>query len=81
VLLFIIFVAALFLYSRMGSSDDLWKVYGSMDCGWTRKQVEELKTKGIPYIFMGCPGNECKNGMPFNVRPGGTTQVGFTSVG
>ena len=79
VLLFII--AVIFLYYRMGSSNNLWKVYGSMDCGWTRKQLEELKARGVPHRFMGCPGNECKNGMPFNILPGGKKQVGFTSVG
>lgn len=55
-----------------------WKVYGSMDCGWTRKQVDELKKKGIPYEFLDCSSGECREGMPTNILPNGTRKVGFT---
>ena len=58
-----------------------WKVYGSMYCGWTRKQIEELKNKGVDYEFHGCSGNRCKEGMPENVLPNGTRHVGFTKAG
>ena len=68
--------------SRSATVDNgnLWKVYGSMNCGWTRKQVEELKKKGIPYEFLDCSGDKCREGMPENILPNGTRRVGFTKV-
>ena len=61
-------------------NDKPWKVFGSMDCGWTRKQVNELKNKGITYEFLDCSGDECREGMPTNILPDGSRKVGFTSV-
>lgn len=58
-----------------------WKVFGSMDCGWTRKQIDELKNKGVPYEFLDCSSGECKEGMPTNILPDGTRRVGFTKAG
>ena len=57
-----------------------WKVFGSMDCGWTRKQVQELKNKSVQYEFLDCSSGECKEGMPTNILPDGTRRVGFTKV-
>ena len=64
----------------VGSNGNVWKVFGSMDCGWTRKQVEELNNKGVPYEFLDCSGDRCKEGMPENILPNGTRRVGFTKV-
>ena len=63
------------------SNGNVWKVFGSMNCGWTRKQVEELKNNGVPYEFLDCTGDRCKEGMPENILPNGTRRVGFTKVG
>ena len=63
------------------SNSSAWKVHGSMGCGWTRKQVEELKNKGIPYEFIECSGDMCKDGMPVNIRPDGSRVLGFTKAG
>ena len=57
-----------------------WKVFGSMDCGWTRKQIEELKNNNVPYEFLDCSGDECREGMPSNILPDGTRRVGFTKA-
>ena len=60
-----------------------WVVYGTMGCGWTRKQIDELKDKGVAYEFVdcsvegACPG---MNAYPVNKKPNGTQVVGFTSV-
>jgi hypothetical protein len=54
-----------------------------MGCGWTRKQIDELKDKGVAYEFVdcsvdgACPG---MNAFPTNKKPDGTQVVGFTSV-
>ena len=63
-----------------GGNGNVWKVFGSMNCGWTRKQVEELKNKGVPYEFLDCSGDRCSEGMPENILPNGTRRVGFTKV-
>ena len=60
-----------------------WVVYGTMSCGWTRKQIDELKANGVAYEFVdcsvegACPG---MNAYPVNKKPDGTQVVGFTSA-
>ena len=60
-----------------------WVVYGTMSCGWTRKQIDELKANGVAYEFVdcsvegACPG---MNAFPTNKKPDGTQVVGFTSA-
>ena len=60
-----------------------WVVYGTMSCGWTRKQIDELKANSVAYEFVdcsvdgACPG---MNAFPVNKKPDGTQVVGFTSA-
>jgi hypothetical protein len=60
-----------------------WVVYGTMSCGWTRKQIDELKANKVAYEFVdcnvegACPG---MNAFPVNKKPDGTQVVGFTSA-
>ena len=65
-------------------SDGEWVVYGTMGCGWTRKQLDHLKSNGVSYRFVECD----KGGCPPDVKayptcqlPSGEIKVGFTSVG
>lgn len=60
----------------------MWVVYGDPKCGWTRKQVGELKKKGVPHQFKSCgeAPDGCREGMPVNVLPDGSRKLGFTSV-
>ena len=56
-----------------------WKIYGTMGCGWTRKQVDYMKEKGKPYTFIDCSKGGC-DGMkafPTSVSPTGEKVVGF----
>lgn len=64
------------------SSDGEWTVYGSMGCGWTRKQLEYLKGKGKPYTFVDCDSEDCKGieGYPTMVHSSGERVVGFKEV-
>jgi len=60
-----------------------WVVYGTMGCGWTRKQIDELKAKGVAYEFVDCSVDGACPGMnayPVNKKPDGTQVVGFTSA-
>tara|TARA_Y100000401_G_scaffold23662_1_gene16161 strand:+ start:3415 stop:3699 length:285 start_codon:yes stop_codon:yes gene_type:complete len=36
-----------------------WTVYGTMWCGWTKKQLEYLKNKDIPHKFIDCEKGKC----------------------
>ena len=56
-----------------------WKIYGTMGCGWTRKQIDYMKEKGKPYTFVDCSKGGC-DGMkafPTSVSPTGEKVVGF----
>ena len=59
-----------------------WTIYGSMGCGWTRKQLEHFKGKGKPYTFVDCDSEDCKGieGYPTMVHSSGERVVGFKEV-
>ena len=69
--------------NNMFTSDDnekFWKVYGKETCGWTTKQLEFLKEKGIQYKYIECDKEQCPSevkGYPYNVLPDGTIQEGY----
>ena len=64
------------------TTDGEWTVYGSMGCGWTRKQLEYFKDKGKPYTFVDCDSEDCKGieGFPTMVHSSGERVVGFKEV-
>ena len=79
-----IFIVVIILYclqpatSRKESGNG-WKIYGTMGCGWTRKQIDYMKEKGKPYTFIDCSKGGC-DGMkafPTSVSPTGEKVVGF----
>jgi hypothetical protein len=41
------------------SSSSMWTVYGTNGCGWTRKQLAHMKSKGIPHRFVDCDKEDC----------------------
>jgi hypothetical protein len=41
------------------SSGDGWNVYGTMGCGWTKKQLSHLKSKGVKHTFIDCTKQDC----------------------
>ena len=59
-----------------------WTVYGTMGCGWTRKQLDYMKTAGKPYMFVDCDTKDCggADAFPTIVSPGGERHVGFKEV-
>ena len=64
-----------------GAAGD-WTVYGTMGCGWTRKQLEHMKKAGKPHTFVDCNKEGC-NGMdafPTLVSPEGEKTVGYKEV-
>lgn len=48
-------------------------VYGSPSCGWTKKQLDDLKTKGTSYKFVDCAQEKCPDfvsGFPTTIIAG-----------
>ena len=57
-------------------------VYGSDDCKWTRKQLDYLRGKNIPFDYVNCAGGKCPSDVhafPTLVRDGKTT-VGYQEI-
>jgi len=59
-----------------------WTVYGTMGCGWTRKQLDHMKSKGISHTFVDCDKGGCDgmDAFPTLKSPQGETTVGFKEV-
>ena len=90
--LFMIIVAAialLILLRRVNvtvgpsvSNGKQWTVYGTMGCGWTRKQLDHMKKNGKPYRFVDCDKEDCPGmeAFPTLVSPNGEKTVGYSEV-
>lgn len=61
---------------------DGWTVYGTMNCGWTRKQLDHMKSKQIPHTFVDCDKEDCGDMKAFPTLddPTGKRTVGFSSI-
>lgn len=68
------------MHGKKGAGD--WTVYGTMGCGWTRKQLEHMKKKGIAHTFVDCEGGACPgmDAFPTMVHKNGEKIVGFKEV-
>lgn len=68
--------------SREGGSGNGWKIYGTMGCGWTRKQLDYMKKTGTPYTFVDCDKGGCggMDAFPTLKSPDGKTIVGYSEV-
>lgn len=90
VIALILIAAAYFLRDRfmasasvsVGAGDNVWTVYGTMQCGWTRKQLEYFKSKSVPHKFVDCAKGGCdgKKAFPTLVSPSGEEIVGYTEL-
>ena len=67
--------------SESGGSGE-WTIYGSMGCGWTRKQLDYMKSKDKSFTFVDCDNGECDGveGFPTMVHSSGEMVVGFKEV-
>ncbi|QIG59900.1 hypothetical protein [Dishui Lake phycodnavirus 4] len=59
-------------------------VYGTMKCGWTRKQLDEMKSKGVDYTFIDCDKEPEKcagmSAYPVVQFPSGEKKIGFQNI-
>ena len=65
-----------------GGNSGEWTIYGSMGCGWTRKQLDYMKSKDKSFTFVDCDNGECDGveGFPTMVHSSGERVVGFKEV-
>ena len=65
-----------------GTGKGKWTVYGTMGCGWTRKQLDHMKDKSIPHKFVDCDQNDCGNikAFPTMKDPNGKTITGYSLI-
>jgi hypothetical protein len=83
--LLLIAIAILLIFGDRSSSSvksGNWTVYGSMKCGWTRKQIDYMKDNSIEYEFIDCDSGKCEGikGFPTMVHKDGTRIEGFKEV-
>jgi hypothetical protein len=59
-----------------------WTVYGTTWCGWTTKQLEYLKKKGIDHKFVDCEKSKCDgiDAFPVIESPNGERNTGYKEV-
>ena len=62
--------------------EDEWTIYGTMGCGWTRKQLDYMKQKGKPFTFVDCDKGDCPDveGFPTMIHSSGERVVGYKEV-
>ena len=63
-------------------STGTWTVYGTTWCGWTTKQLEYLKKKGIEHKFVDCEKGKCDgiDAFPVMESPNGERITGYKEV-
>ena len=61
---------------------DMWTVYGTTWCGWTTKQLEYLKKKGIEHKFVDCEKGKCDgiDSFPVMDSPTGERITGYKEI-
>jgi hypothetical protein len=63
-LLAYVLVGLVFLYLlnfrlTRGGDGGHWTVYGTNGCGWTRKQIDYLRSNGISHTYIECDKEDC----------------------
>jgi hypothetical protein len=64
------------------SDGEQWTIYGTMGCGWTRKQLEYMKKNGKPHRFVDCEKEGCSGmeAFPTLVSPNGEKIIGYSEI-
>ncbi len=84
--LIILVIVNIMIFMRVGRAlpkdGKKWTVYGTMGCGWTRKQLEYMNKKNIPHTFIDCDKESCAgmDAFPTLVDPSGKQLVGYSEV-
>ena len=80
--LFILFRTVNVSVGASVSNGEQWIVYGTMGCGWTRKQLDYMKKNGKPHRFVDCEKEGCSGmeAFPTLVSPNGEKIVGYSEI-
>jgi len=64
------------------SNGEQWTIYGTMGCGWTRKQLDYMKKNGKPFKFVDCEKESCSGmeGFPTLVSSNGEKIIGYSEI-
>jgi hypothetical protein len=64
------------------SNGEQWTVYGTMGCGWTRKQLDYMKKNEKPFKFVDCDKEGCSGmeAFPTLVSPNGEQIIGYSEI-
>ena len=64
------------------SNGEQWPVYGTMGCGWTRKQLDYMKKNGKSFKFVDCDKEGCSGmeAFPTLVSPNGEQIIGYNEI-
>ena len=67
---------------KTDKSTGTWTVYGTTWCGWTTKQLEYLKKKGIDHKFVDCEKGKCDgiDAFPVMDSPNGERITGYKEI-
>jgi hypothetical protein len=81
----VLIVVAIYVLSRVPTripKGKPWTIYGTMGCGWTRKQLDYMKRTGKPFTFINCDKNGCEGmeAFPTLVSPEGVRHTGYKEV-
>jgi len=65
-----------------GSKGEHWTVYGTNGCGWTRKQIDHMKSNNIPHTYIECDKKDCGEitSYPTLKNSSGKVMVGFNKI-
>ncbi len=66
----------------VSNGEKKWTVYGTMGCGWTRKQLEYMEKNGKPFKFVDCEKEGCSgmDAFPTIIHPNGEKTVGYSEI-
>lgn len=66
----------------VSNGEKKWTIFGTMGCGWTRKQLDYMKKNGKPHEFVNCDKDGCEgvDAFPTLVSPDGEKTVGYKEV-
>ena len=64
------------------SNGEQWTIYGTMGCGWTRKQLDYMKKNGKSFKFVDCDKEGCSGmeAFPTLVSPNGEKIIGYNEI-
>ena len=78
-LYFVLILFALYLIPMSNKKKKPYTIYGTMGCGWTRKQLNHMREKKLPHRFVDCSKESCPkfDGFPAIKHPNGKTTIGY----